>query len=904
MTVRIPTVLAAVLAAVAGVAQETVLHVAPGAAAGGDGTPRAPFTRLQEARDHLRRLRREGGLPRGGVAVELAAGLYAMAAPLEFSEEDSGSAESPVLWRAAPGAEVRLSGGVELTDWRLPDEQTVRDRLDPAARHKVLVADLKAMGITQVGFPGGGFGYSGPEPEFAELFFNDRPMTMSRWPNEGFLKVGELKGGKPRDVRGTKGDNLGVFVCPYDRLERWVGEPELWLHGWWFWDWADQRQQVAAIDLEKRVVTLADPQHAYGYRKGMWYYAFNAIAEIDRPGEYCLDRDRGLLTFWPPDPIDAGRAVLLQSQGLVRLHRTSFVSFHRLIFENSRATAAGVREGRDVVFQGCTFRNGGGWAVSMSGTINGRVVGCDIHEMGQGGISLSGGDRRTLTGIGLEASNNHIHHYARWNRILKPGISITGVGIRVAHNLIHDAPHIAILFSGNDHRIEYNEIHSVCHESNDAGAIYAGRDWTMRGHVIRHNYLHHISGFEGRGCVGIYLDDMFSSVRIEGNLFCDVTRAAFIGGGRDNAIVNNLFVDCRPALHIDARALGWAAPAVQPGAVMHRNLDAVPYREEPWRSKYPELVGILEDEPAHPKGNLVSGNICWGGRWDEVDKAARERTVFRDNQVHSGRQFLGETFQLRPDHPALAGGFAAIPTARIGLLDDETRASWPVLHEIRPRGRPGEKIEAVAALAAATRPCLRALLQVRAPRVDGVLEPDEWGGLDPSRAVIVARGLENDAVEPRSTAWVMTDGTHLFVALDNAVDPTVPLKREARWGANDAVELAFRVPTARGDGPILVLRGYPCGAFESSQEAGASAEQAARAATGVAFAAGEPGPGRWVAEWSIPLSSLGVEASGVRRLPFNLSVRKTAQALWVLWQGTHHATWQVDQAGWLELPSP
>jgi hypothetical protein len=37
-----------------------------------------------------------------------------------------------------------------------------------------------------------------------------------------------------------------------------------------------------------------------------------------------------------------------------------------------------------------------------------------------------------------------------------------------------------------------------------------------------------------------------------------VTRAAFIGGGRDCTIANNVFVDCQPALHIDARAMGWA----------------------------------------------------------------------------------------------------------------------------------------------------------------------------------------------------------------------------------------------------------------------------------------------------------------------------------------------------------
>ena len=115
------------------------------------------------------------------------------------------------------------------------------------------------------------------------------------------------------------------------------------------------------------------------------------------------------------------------------------------------------------------------------------------------------------------------------------------------------------MFRGNDHTLEFNEIHHVCLESNDAGAIYAGRDWTMRGTAIRYNYLHHIVGFRGKGCVGVYLDDMFCGTQIHGNLFHQVTRAAFLGGGRDCTVENNIFIDCRPALHIDARAMNWAS---------------------------------------------------------------------------------------------------------------------------------------------------------------------------------------------------------------------------------------------------------------------------------------------------------------------------------------------------------
>ena len=126
------------------------------------------------------------------------------------------------------------------------------------------------------------------------------------------------------------------------------------------------------------------------------------------------------------------------------------------------------------------------------------------------------------------AENNHIHLYGRWNRMYQPAVTIGGVGHRVAHNRIHDAPHMAVSFNGNDHVIEFNEIHHVCTESNDAGAIYSGRDWTWRGTVIRHNLFYEITGFQGKGWVGVYLDDMLCGTLIYGNLFYRVTRESLL----------------------------------------------------------------------------------------------------------------------------------------------------------------------------------------------------------------------------------------------------------------------------------------------------------------------------------------------------------------------------------------
>ena len=336
---------------------------------------------------------------------------------------------------------------------------------------------------------------------------------------------------------------------------------------------------------------------------------------------------------------------------------------------------------------GCVIRNTGAWAVSASGSDHG-VIGCDIYETGGGGIALSGGDRATLTPARLFAENNHVHHYARWNRVYQPGITLQGVGNRAAHNLIDNAPHMAMGFGGNDHLIEYNEIHSVCYESNDAGAIYTGRNWSMCGTVIRHNYLHHINGFEGRGCVGVYLDDQFGGTQIYGNLFYKVTRAAMIGGGRYCAIENNVFVDCVPATHVDSRGLGWAAGG---RGGLEANLKALPYQKPPWSERYPYLVNILDDDPMAPKHNVIARNVCVGGRWGDVDGKAKPLVTFQDNLLDEDPKFVDAeklNFALRDDSPALKLGFKPLPLAQIGLVQNDTRASWPVASAVRPMATP------------------------------------------------------------------------------------------------------------------------------------------------------------------------------------------------------------------------
>jgi hypothetical protein len=642
---------------------------------GGDG----PLATLSRARDKIRSLKSKGGLPAGGVVVEVRGGVYQFAAPLALSAEDSGACGSPIVYRARAGEEVRLVGGVEIPNFKSVVDPAVLKRLDASARGKVVQADVRALGIKDLGEVAGNNRF--------ELFYQDKPMTLARWPNDRFVHIVDVVGGKRVDVRGTIGDAIGRFTYDGSRPTRWAAEKDIWLHGYWFWDWADQYHKVQSIDLKKHVISLFPPYHNYGYRKGQWYYALNLLCELDMPGEWYLDRTSGILYFWPPAKEQSSgqaKAVASVIPTLVSMNKTSHVALRGMIFEACRGTAIAADDADDVQIIGCTIRNTGSWAVSLSGK-NSGVVGCDIYETSAGGIRLSGGDRQTLAPARLVADNNHIHHYSRWYRIGQPGVAVAGVGNRVTHNLIDNAPHQAMTFSGNDHLIEMNEIHSVCFETNDAGAIYAGRNWTVRGTVIRYNYFHDISGFQNRGCMGVYFDDQLSGNEIFGNLFYNVTRAALIGGGRDCIIANNIFVDCAPALHVDARGLGWAASGF---AGLKHGLTEVPYKGAIWASRYPKLPPILDEDPMAPKGNVVARNICVGGRWGDFEAKAKPMVAFKHNLVDVDPGFEDrehKNFQLKEDSPAYKQGFQRIPLEKIGLYQSSQRCSWPVESLVRPK---------------------------------------------------------------------------------------------------------------------------------------------------------------------------------------------------------------------------
>jgi len=610
-----------------GACAEMTMHVAAGAAPGGNGGKNTPYQTLTQARDAIRMARKAGSLKSGdGVTVLIGPGWHRQELSFDLTAADSGTAGAEVTYRAQPRGQAILHGGITLdpASFKPVTDAPVLARLDPAARGKVLVCDLsdKAPGAIEPLKTAYRETPAGPW-----LYVNGQPMTLARWPNSDAPNGGWAEFSKALDTGlpdpgaadpAMRVAHPGSFEFADPRPARWNLQEGVWLEGYWTHDWCDEVIRVAAYDQDKKAITLAAP-HCYGIMGGTWgqakrrFFAQNVLEELDAPGEWYVDRTRKLLYLYPAVPLRGAPIVLATLTGpLVKMDGAKYVKFDGLVLEYGHGDGIVARHAEHLMIGGCVVANCAGGGISISGNDN-SVRSCDLYNLGKAGITLDGGDRMTLALARNLALNNHIHHYGLFQRTYAPGVGAQGCGQIVRNNRIHDAPHNAVLYGGNEHLFELNEIYRVVMETGDAGAFYTGRDWTSQGNILRHNYIHDLGGGDAKhvNTMGVYLDDCDCGDTIEGNIFYRAGRAIMIGGGRDNPVLNNLVVDCPIGLHIDARGMTWKQwnnPA-DPSWSLEEKAKRLNYTQPPWSDKYPRLAAIMHDEPRQPLHNPIRRNV-------------------------------------------------------------------------------------------------------------------------------------------------------------------------------------------------------------------------------------------------------------------------------------------------------
>ena len=654
----------------------------------GAGTEQHPFATLARAQRAVREWRAQHRSTEAAT-VWMERGVYPVMQTLEFTAADDNTSycartEGTVVLDAA----IHLNA-VDFT--KVSDEKTLA-RLAPEARGHVVQLDLAAHGVKHAKpFPdrfndGGGM---------VQLFCDDAWQPLSRWPNERNTKMVRVldRGDDP----GVPGMRPGSFVYEDDRPARWKAAADagqLWLAGFWrvAWDW--QSVRVKSLDVDKKAIALAAPVGGgigskYAGPEGAGtepWRAINLVEEIDQPGEWAVDFTTRTLFFWPPHEITDTSITLADFDGpIVRMKGASHVTLRGLILKGALGNGIEITDGEACAVAGCKLSCMGKNGVVVKGGLKHHIESCDLHTLGHGGILLGGGDREMLTPCGHLADNNHVHHYALAKKIWSPGIGVGAndagyaCGCSVTHNLVHDSPHAAVLYGGNDNVFEFNEVHDFLIESDDLGGFYTNNGWTSYGNVLRNNFIHHTPN-----ALGIYLDDGDSGDVLEGNLMYRMGTGAAVGGGHDNILRGNIAIECPGGFGIDARGVG---RKYDKDSGMLRDFVKVKTDRSPWSERFPTLTTLLQDHPELPMRCVLERNIVIGTEKKAELRGKKEHfnvVTIRDNAVLT-MEDLGFAdvaklnFRMSPEAAVFkkVSGFAAIPFEKIGLYVNEMRLSLP-----------------------------------------------------------------------------------------------------------------------------------------------------------------------------------------------------------------------------------
>lgn len=665
------------------------------------GTTDQPFATLNKAKEAV-----EAGAT-GNYTIRMRGGTYCFDRTVLFCN----LGQKKVAIENYGDEKVVFSGGTNLqvSGFSLVKDKEILDRLRPGAWGKVVAFDLKANGIPfDSSLLQSGFGHK-IRPSACMLYFNKELLQTARWPNEGKLSIGKVidPGSKPRwDEPPYRG---AVFKYDYDRAENWTKANDIWIYGVFSNGFSDDNLKVESFDIQDKILKTVQP-HTYGVfsnkDKSTWdlaharqlrgYYVYNLLEEIDLPGEYYLDRETGKLYLWPPSSLEKATIELSElTEPFLVFYNTSGVSVSGIDFECSRGMGIFMDDVSDIRIANCSFSGLSLLGISVSESyssislpsIKNRVFdpemqarniiieSCKFYKTGAGGIFMTGGDRKKLIPANNIITNCEFYDYSKIRKTDVTAIDIKGVGNIISHCYIHDAPHMAIHFWGNNHLIEYNHIQNVCTNTSDAGAIYAGRDPSAQGTIIRNNFFDSVIQSENLVCA-VYLDDGICGISITDNIFyrCGNPEkkgsgfgAFHINGGYGNFMGNNVFIECKRAygssLWNDKKWVGYLTRGVVPGRLAKVDIDSKVYQDA-----YPMLKNLRDTLNLPPRVNYTSNDLLV--RCGDFAKGSyRSKSFWKTNDDPGFVDMKNNDFTIRQDAELFKKlpGFRNISFEKIGL---------------------------------------------------------------------------------------------------------------------------------------------------------------------------------------------------------------------------------------------
>ena len=533
-------------------------HVALNGDDGNPGTAAQPFATLEKARDTVREHIAASELPYGGITVYLHEGIYHIQQSFALGEQDSGTADSPIVYRQYQNDKVSISGGIEIdySKFSLISDNEMKGRLiDETAKSKVMAADLSEIGLDDFD----GFTIRAENKTFVQpiFTFDSRMLKLVRWPNTNISsewpKVKTLNRGYcDRYASDPSNNGTGLAKVQYttDRPDFWdYNLDEIIYNGYWRYDWANE-VLFATLDKEDKTIE-AQKSLFYGCDgPNRPFQVYNVFEELDEPGEWYIDRTGGKMYLYPYETTSDTPVFKMTDKDfdLITINNASYVTISGIEITAGKQKGITIDGGTGICINNCSvngFENVG--LAINSGTGNG-VKNSRVFDCGIGGIILNGGDKTNIIPAGNYVENCDIYDFAQLQETYAPGISLNGVGNVVKNCEIHSAPHAAILFNGVDNVMEYNSIHDVCLNAGDMGAIYTGRHLDDHDNIIRFNHFYGIGNDLNAlyPADGVFTDDGSCDLIVYGNIF-GINPASSDGvknhGGMNNRFYHNVFLD-------------------------------------------------------------------------------------------------------------------------------------------------------------------------------------------------------------------------------------------------------------------------------------------------------------------------------------------------------------------------
>ena len=298
----------------------------------------------------------------------------------------------------------------------------------------------------------------------------------------------------------------------------------------------------------------------------------------------------------------AGESFEATDSAVIEIDGASHISFSNIKVDAS--TGGGIKvKGKNIDFSGCTVQNTAGSGIEISGS-NISVINCTFTKTGSSAIIAAGGSAKKLTDGNIVISNNLIYSSPYFDKT-QPAVILGGVGNSFTNNEICNTPSVAVYYSGNLNKIEYNYIHNVLLETDGNAAVAAAQGYTNYGNYVRYNCISTL----GNGENSPIAVAPSSGTTVRGNMIINVPGTGVdLCGGRDINITNNILINCKTPV---------SYAETQINSSLLTELEDSAYQSDVWQEKIPECAKLKTDtslstDPlfaANPAGSLIENNI-------------------------------------------------------------------------------------------------------------------------------------------------------------------------------------------------------------------------------------------------------------------------------------------------------